>query len=80
MSEPKLASPTYKCPECGEDFVPELVDIDPDFYANHYRWRSKRLLIQDVWPNATTVQREQLLSGLCSFSCFDTYLNLSYGA
>ena len=69
------AGPTRKCPECGEDFVPDLVDIDPEFYSNHYRWRSQKLLIQNVWPDATLIQREQLQTGLCSDMCWDSWLS-----
>ena len=55
--------------------MPDLVDIDPDFYTNHFKWRSKDMLIQDVWPDATLIQREQLQSGLCSDMCWDAYIS-----
>ena len=66
-----LASPTYKCPICKEDFVPDLVDSDPNFYDNHFKWRSTKALVQDIWPQATPMQREQLQSRICSDMCWD---------
>ena len=68
-----------KCPNCGTEYVPELAD-DPDFNWKYRRWRGmdrsfhKRPLIQELWPNATPMQREQLQTGICSDDCWNKYL------
>jgi len=58
------------CPICNSDFVPELAD-QPDFVERFHEWQSG-VLIQNVWPEATPMQREQLQTGICSDECWDT--------
>jgi len=50
------------CPMCGKHYAPELGERDPD------------MLIQEQFPNATRVQREQLVTGLCSNKCWNKFL------
>jgi uncharacterized OB-fold protein len=71
-----------KCPQCGTEYVPELAD-DPDFNWKYRRWKGKvepwtgrnRPMIQDVWPEASAIAREQLMTGLCSDDCWDKFLS-----
>ena len=51
------------CPECNGHFKPELGErMQPE------------ACIQDEFPNATAMQREQLLTGLCSDKCWNKFL------
>lgn len=50
------------CPNCKKHFKPELGERDPD------------MLIQDQFPKATPMQREQLVTGLCSTRCFNQFI------
>jgi hypothetical protein len=63
-----------KCPNCKKQYVPDLAK-SPDFTSKRTTWRAGRL-IQDVWPEASTIQREQLLTGICSDECWDKYLGV----
>lgn len=78
-----------QCPNCGTEYVPELAD-DPDFNWKYRRWKGqwdeirdkgrpthRRPLIQELWPDATPMQREQLMTGLCSDECWNKYLGQS---
>jgi hypothetical protein len=64
--------------------VPELAD-DPDFNWKYRRWKGKdpdfqgrrKPLIQDLWPEAPAIAREQLMTGLCSDDCWNKYLGQS---
>lgn len=38
--------------------------------ASYDRWRAGEL-IQNVWPEKTVVEREALISGICSQVCWD---------
>jgi len=61
------------CPNCERNYTPDLLareDYDGKFAA----WRFEGHLIQDVWPDATPIQREQLQTGICSDRCWDEYL------
>ncbi|KKL97291.1 hypothetical protein LCGC14_1835990 [marine sediment metagenome] len=60
------------CPNCGEQYVPDITK-SPDFTSKRTMWRGGQL-IQNVWPEATTIQREQLQTGICSDKCWDEYL------
>lgn len=51
-----------RCPECGRMYTPELG-----------RRRHLELLVQEEFPLATPVQREQLVTGLCSQACWDKW-------
>ncbi len=64
-----------KCPNCNKKYVPDLAKR-PDFEARNIQWKVERELIQNVWPEATTIQREQLQTGICSDKCWDEYLGV----
>jgi len=49
------------CPCCKKKYKPVLK-------------RNGDLSIQDMFPNATADEREQLISGICSGVCFDEFL------
>ena len=61
-----------ECPQCHKMYVPDLTKR-PD-------WEQKLALylggkhIQNVWPDATDSQREQLLTGVCSDKCWSDLL------
>lgn len=61
------------CPNCGTEYEPELAQ-EPNFEQDYQRWRGGGGLIQNIWPHATTTQREQLQTGICSDKCWDQYL------
>lgn len=56
---------TKICPNCNKEYVPVLE-------------RKTNLLIQLEFPNATTEEREQLISGLCSTKCWNEFLGIGY--
>ena len=51
------------CPNCGKVYVPDLGERPAD-----------GRLIQEQFPEATAIQREQLMTGLCSDKCWNAYL------
>ena len=51
------------CPNCKKHYTPELGER-----------QHPEKCIQDEFPNATAVQREQLVTGLCSDLCWNAYL------
>lgn len=51
-----------KCPNCSREYAPDL----PPRKAN--------TVIQEEFPNATPMQREQLITGICSDKCWNEYL------
>ena len=53
------------CPNCKREYKPDLERKDGE-------------LIQVTHPNATKEQREQLISGLCSDSCWEEFLGLNF--
>jgi len=53
------------CPNCNKEYETEL-DRPNDDDRN----------IQDIFPNATSEQREQLITGLCSTKCWNEYLGM----
>jgi hypothetical protein len=57
------------CPVCHRNFVPSL-SMDVDFQAKLRRW-NHGAYVQEVWPWATPMQREQIISGICSDRCWD---------
>ncbi len=61
-----------KCPNCKKQYVPDLAKR-PDFTSKRTTWRGGQL-IQNVWPEATSTQREQLITGLCSDKCWTEFL------
>jgi hypothetical protein len=52
------------CPQCKKHYVPELGERNPD------------MCVQDQFPEATSAQREQLVTGLCSDKCWEKYLGM----
>lgn len=52
------------CPSCGKHYKPVLGEKD------------QNMCIQDQFPKATAVEREQLLTGLCSQKCWNDFLGL----
>jgi hypothetical protein len=55
------------CPQCGKHYVPDFPIREPE----------DDRLIQVIYPKATAEQREQLLTGLCSDTCWNLYLGAS---
>ena len=59
--------------------MPELVR-EEGFVEKWMVWQGidnrPRTLIQNVWPRATSTQREQLQTGFCSDACWDNYLKV----
>ena len=51
-----------ECPECKKIYKPILI-----------RPRGDSRCIQDIFPETPRYQREQLLSGLCSNTCWKWY-------
>ena len=51
------------CPNCRKEFKPILE-------------RKTNLSIQKEHPQATSEEREQLISGLCSSKCWEEFLGL----
>jgi len=51
------------CPCCKKAYKPKLV-------------RHTDLLIQQEYPHATSIEREQLITGLCSDKCWNKYLGI----
>ena len=49
------------CPNCNKEYKPKLV-------------RKTDKPIQVEYPNATSVEREQLISGICSNKCWKEFL------
>lgn len=56
-----------KCPYCGRITI---VTVMNDKYD---RWQAGEK-IQNVFPELTALQRETLMTGFCSDSCWDKYL------
>lgn len=52
------------CPQCKRRYKPDLPIPEKDDPRK----------IQDIYPDATIVQREQQLTGLCSHRCFMVHL------
>jgi hypothetical protein len=68
--------PDRQCPNCRQVYRPTLLkDIETNGvtqgryeawrYGEHAQW---------TWPDAAEMDREQLLSGLCSDKCWDEYI------
>lgn len=60
------------CPNCHKQYFPDLMRR-PDWEEKAAERRSGKL-IQNVWPDATPTQREQLQTGICSDKCWNQYL------
>lgn len=57
------------CPVCKKEYTPELAN-HADFEEKLFIWQDGAL-IQNVWPDATDDQREQIQSGICSEECWE---------
>jgi len=64
----RIREQSVECPQCHLIYQPDLSQRS-DFYDRLMEYDKGRL-IQDVWPEATRAQREQLMIGLCSDECF----------
>lgn len=49
------------CPNCKKDYIPVLT-------------RKTNKPIQEEYPDATSEEREQLISGICSTKCWNQFL------
>jgi len=52
-----------RCPNCGKHYIPDLGER-----------KRYDMNIQQEFPNATSIQREQLMTGLCSDQCWQEFL------
>lgn len=52
------------CPNCGKHYLPDLGER-----------KCAHLPIQVEFPFATPMQREQLITGICSDKCWQEYLH-----
>lgn len=55
------------CPQCKKHYIPDLKERD----INDGR------CIDEIYPQATATQCEQLITGICSDSCWDEYLGVN---
>ncbi len=62
------------CPNCNKQYIPDLAKR-LDYRTKRIQWKTERELVQNVWPDATSIQREQLQTGICSDECWDEYLS-----
>lgn len=60
-----------KCPFCGKEGQ-MMVDAE-----KHHRWKAGEL-VQNVWPEMTPDEREQLITGICG-KCWDTTMATEMG-
>jgi len=56
-----------RCPNCRET---NEIKLDDEKYD---RWISGEH-VQNVWPEKTPAEREQLITGICSDKCWNEYL------
>ena len=68
-----------KCPNCKKLYTPDLVQQDAEKVAlwQAAKKEGRAALIQNAWPKATSTQREQLQTGICSDACWDEYLRVA---
>ena len=64
----RIHEQSVECPQCHKVYQPDLSQRS-DFYDRLQEYDAGGL-IQNVWPEATKAQREQLMLGLCSDQCF----------
>lgn len=57
------------CPNCGKNYLPALAKDA----AGMERWKAGTMADQ-VWPAASLIECEQLLTGICSDECWDQFL------
>lgn len=53
------------CPNCQKAYIPKLDKRDPN------------IPIQRQFPNATPIEREQVITGICSDKCWKQFLGPS---
>lgn len=54
------------CPNCKREYEPKLQRKHPE------------LTITDEFPEASPIEREQLMSGICSDKCWDEWLGIEH--
>lgn len=64
-----------ECPQCKKRYVAELAKR-PDWEQRLAEYLGGKL-IQNVWPDATASEREQLMTGICSNECWNRYLGVT---
>ena len=69
MRETKKAKVT--CPQCKAEY---WTDLECEGELIEGQGWTRVHAIQNEHPDATPIQREQWLSGLCSDECWDAYL------
>lgn len=67
-----------KCPNCKETFLTDLAcKVKVEYSGSGQRFTTRVMnLIQDEHPNATWIQREQWITGICSEDCWDSFMGL----
>lgn len=63
------SQPYFECPICHTEFVPTLL-TEPGWQEKVQRWMGGEF-VQNVWPEASDMDREQLMSSICSNECWD---------
>lgn len=58
------------CPNCKREYEPVLIARDPMGFRRHQLGD----IAQEAFPGATAAEREQLISGICSDTCWDEFL------
>ena len=66
----KTAEGLTICPQCGKTYTPDLPERTEE---------QQDMNIQDIYPDATPGQREQLVTGLCCDRCWDQHLGAEEG-
>ena len=56
------------CPNCKKSYMPKLA-LESTVGKEH-------MCIQDIFPEATAIEREQLVTGICSDKCWDEFLGV----
>jgi hypothetical protein len=64
------------CPQCGRHYTPVL-EVFCAAREKQGMVVNRNRPIQELFPNATPMQREQLITGLCSDECWDAYLGIA---
>jgi len=57
-----------QCPHCGVIYEPKLAQR-PTFAEEFIHWQLGNY-IQDIWPEASPIEREQIMTGFCSDECW----------
>jgi hypothetical protein len=64
----KMTTVSIRCPFCGQT---QELHMTADQYARYCKWVVTRGAIQNVFPDLTADQREQLMTGICP-TCWDS--------